>query len=956
MSPRRLFANVISLIALTVGAHAQTQCHFYLANHTDGNSGVLLALESSADANGKCALNGVNLRLNVGDGTAMRHVDAPFAWQNGLVYTVKAVLVAAGPQQLFINGQSVGSIQSGFKPAQATFAASQVNDPPGPSAETYMVSQISLQVTNGSNTISIAPNGNSPLPPALILLAGGASPWQFPFTENASQTTTITATFRFDPPAANPQQYIPYIDPYGQAIAATFPTKISRDDDFQPAIATEQAWLTANGPLGGMDQYGGSTIAGFPPVKATGYYQVAFLNNHWYLISPLGHPLFYLGITAIPSFSTPITGREAIFQLPPQNGTFADAYSFNINPDPQPTTYFSFSVANQIRKYGTSSKDVKNAHLAQRLASWSFTGGGKFGDFPSNMVSTPILLHGGAPGVANAVPGGHPDVFDPGIVSKLAAELKNEMGSDITNPYILGWSVGNESAEIITLPETSAILGLDASSPAKKAFVDHILPLPPYNGSVKLLATAWGITASTVADIYASKPNPPGSDVEALRRFYEGAYYAKLYQTVKAIDPNHLYFGSWIVAADAATDWAIAAANCDVVGFDDFTPGALDPDLQALFTSTNKPVLLGAWGVPSDYAGARGFGSGQYTQAMTLSDSASGDAYALELASLAANRYVVGAMLFAYLDEPITGRGDSGGVGNVTSKLVVDENFAFGLVDVTDTPKYDLVSKVRAANIAALQSLGLLGTAPVLTSPPANGATYVTGGLVPGSWAQVKGTNLSDLPRNWADADFAGLGNKLPTDLSGVQVLVNGTPAAVYYISPTQVSFQVPAGITGTANIQVIRDGLVSNSMSAPAVASAPGIFPIIVNGTNYAAGVFLDGKIVGDPSVSPVFRNAKPGDSIALYATGLAPSPAGITVPATQLTGVMITIGTIVIPADFVGLVAVGEFQINFTIPQQFASLPAGNYPVTISINSVSSPANINSSPPAPIVIPVQH
>ena len=39
--------------------------------------------------------------------------------------------------------------------------------------------------------------------------------------------------------------------------------------------------------------------------------------------------------------------------------------------------------------------------------------------------------------------------------------------------------------------------------------------------------------------------------------------------------------------------------------------------------------------------------------------------------------------------------------------LMVGENLAFGLVDVTDRPKYDLVNQVRSANIAVLQSLGL---------------------------------------------------------------------------------------------------------------------------------------------------------------------------------------------------------------------------------------------------------
>ncbi len=285
----------------------------------------------------------------------------------------------------------------------------------------------------------------------------------------------------------------------------------------------------------------------------------------------------------------------------------------------------------------------------------------------------------------------------------------------------------------------------------------------------------------------------------------------------------------------------------------------------------------------------------------------------------------------------------------------MENDIAWGMVDLTDTPKYDLVNKVRAANIAALQSLQLLGTAPMLTSAPQNGATYLTGGLVPGSWAQVKGANLSDVIRIWGTADFANLGNALPTVLSGVQVLVNGTAAAVYYISPTQISFQVPAGISGTANVQVIRDGLVSNTMSASALASAPGIFPVIVNGTNYPAAVFPDGTYVGDPSVSSAFRAAKPVDTISLFATGLAPSPAGTTVGVTQLSGVTITIGSVTINVDFAGLVAVGEYQINFTVPQQFANMPAANYPITISVNGVSSPSSIGSLPAGPIVIPIR-
>jgi uncharacterized protein (TIGR03437 family) len=63
-----------------------------------------------------------------------------------------------------------------------------------------------------------------------------------------------------------------------------------------------------------------------------------------------------------------------------------------------------------------------------------------------------------------------------------------------------------------------------------------------------------------------------------------------------------------------------------------------------------------------------------------------------------------------------------------------------------------------------------------------------------------------------------------------------------------------------------------------------------------------------------------------------------------------------VTIPADFAGQTPyVGEFQINFTVPQQFATMPAGNYPISISLNGVSSPTTINSSPPGQLVLPIQ-
>lgn len=97
-------------------------------------------------------------------------------------------------------------------------------------------------------------------------------------------------------------------------------------------------------------------------------------------------------------------------------------------------------------------------------------------------------------------------------------------------------------------------------------------------------------------------------------------------------------------------------------------------------------------------------------------------------------------------------------------------------------------------------------------------------------------------------------------------------------------------------------------------------------------------------------FRNAKPGESVALFATGLTISPAGVLPVAQAVSGVSVTIGSTTVPATYAGLVAVGEFQLNFNVPQ----LANGSYPISIAVNGVSSPSMINSNPPAPRCVPI--
>lgn len=235
----------------------------------------------------------------------------------------------------------------------------------------------------------------------------------------------------------------------------------------------------------------------------------------------------------------------------------------------------------------------------------------------------------------------------------------------------------------------------------------------------------------------------------------------------------------------------------------------------------------------------------------------------------------------------------------------------------------------------------LLGDAPPSNGPVITSVSdnLIDGGPVtPGGWFYVKGSDLADTTRIWGGSDFAD-SNTLPTDLNGVEVWVNGAPVPVYFISPGQVNAQAPLNISGTITVQVVRLGLPSNILTAPIAQIQPSLYYYQAGSKNYAAALFVDYTIMGDPAVVPGTRKAKPGDVIQLYASGLAPAQSGsaITSPV-PITGVGVTVGTTDAPVLFAGLVAPGQFQVNFTVPQ----LPAGEYSIKVSTSGKTSQPNV--------------
>ena len=225
-----------------------------------------------------------------------------------------------------------------------------------------------------------------------------------------------------------------------------------------------------------------------------------------------------------------------------------------------------------------------------------------------------------------------------------------------------------------------------------------------------------------------------------------------------------------------------------------------------------------------------------------------------------------------------------------------------------------------------------VGLAPDPLTTPAPTVTLVAnaeGGvatIAPNSWVEIKGSNLAPAAdtRIWQSPDFVS--NHLPTTLDGVSVTVNGVPAYVYYISPTQVNILTPPNaISGSVPVQVSDNGVISSNFMVQAQAESPSFF--VFGGGPYIAATHVNGSYLGPTSLYPGLTTpAQPGETIVMYANGFGPTSAPVVSGSETQSGTLlpmpaITIGGVPATVTFAGLVAPGEFQFNVVVPPSLAN-----------------------------------
>lgn len=192
------------------------------------------------------------------------------------------------------------------------------------------------------------------------------------------------------------------------------------------------------------------------------------------------------------------------------------------------------------------------------------------------------------------------------------------------------------------------------------------------------------------------------------------------------------------------------------------------------------------------------------------------------------------------------------------------------------------------------------------------------GGASPGMLMSITGTQLSNATQAASGA--------LDNSLAGVSVTVNGWPAPVLYVSPSQINIQVPYETgAGQAVLGINNNGNIGGYFF-PVSASAPGM--VYQNGIAAKAGGYATVYLTGLGDVSPAIQS---GISISAGTAATAlPKP---------LLPLSVTVGGAPAIVQFAGLIPgmVGIGQINFQVPPGTA---AGPQLVVVTVNGVASPA----------------
>lgn len=482
-----------------------------------------------------------------------------------------------------------------------------------------------------------------------------------------------------------------WIDKYGQQDHISWPTKVVDDSQL---LVTEN--LTGNLPYP-ADEYGALTT-GYRSTS-TGRFRLSRDSGQWRFIAPSGYPFFSTGINDVGLGShTKYEGREHLFVgMPNRTDPYGEHYMDWWDGTRDVLTY-NFYFANLHRKHGANWQELAYQHNLRRMRTWGYNtfGGYSSPDYTSRneMPSTPVLLVSGDYPTLPLMDGNLPDVFDLRYKSAVRDSLVQKLAQLQADPWVIGvfidnelpWGRGRARERDSRWEVPLAALRSPAGSAAKQAFVTMMTrryrSISRLNYAWRTNFASWDAMRQNTAFSLGQGTLPPRieRDFAGFLTMYATTYYTEIRRAMRTAGYTGLYLGSRFLSYGYTPEVLnVCRRYCDVVSVNiyDYSPDRLNADLK----NKSFPVLISEFGFGSFDQGRLGLAHYQ-----TFDEADTNQAYARYVDSLRTWTNLVGLHWFRFEDFAPSGRMGDG------------ENYAMGLVDITDRPHQSLIDVATPLN------------------------------------------------------------------------------------------------------------------------------------------------------------------------------------------------------------------------------------------------------------------
>ncbi len=416
------------------------------------------------------------------------------------------------------------------------------------------------------------------------------------------------------------------VDKFGQRALVDYPEKVDTLDDLADQ-EVERRFLKNLDTEIAYDRYGGYLDHSLT-VKPNGFFQVAYADDRWWLITPEGNPFFSLGLNGVRIRSTRSTadvtrieGREWLFEALPAQEDCPECFY----EDPR---YFSFYCWNLKRK-GLTPESWK-IQTYQRLQAIGFNTIGNWSDtiYYNQPEVTFTYTLDTRKNLELLMPSELPDVFNPAWEAHVESVFKDiERFKD--ESYLLGFFVDNEMAW------------------------RQLSRMQPGSHTYETLN---------------------GKPLEEIKTLYAEKYFQIIHKYLNECAPNHLYLGCRFTKRfeGLAPIAKVAGRYIDVLSVNIYSIYPLPEEMNPWFQAAGKPILIGEHHIPPNTL------KQNLPHYPVFDDSIRYEIIENYVLKWAEYPFALGSHWYQFKDQEVAGRKDGG------------ENQPVGLITIADQLNLDM--------------------------------------------------------------------------------------------------------------------------------------------------------------------------------------------------------------------------------------------------------------------------